>query len=88
MYVIVHLVDCKVWIKTQVVVFIAICSQLLLAIIFALAYEIGLGLELGGFKQPATTVDIFYFSLTQPQPKSGYKMMKNIKTNRNLPNIF
>lgn len=54
----------KVWIKTQVVVFIAICSQLLLAIIFAMAYEIGLGLELGGFKQPATTVDIFYFSLT------------------------
>ena len=28
----------KVWTKTQAVVFIAICSQLLLAVIFALAY--------------------------------------------------
>ncbi|AXR06606.1 MULTISPECIES: ion channel [Alteromonadales] len=54
----------KVWTKTQAVVFIAICSQLLLAVIFALAYATGLTLELGGFKQPAAAVDIFYFSLT------------------------
>ena len=54
----------KTWVKTQAVVFIAISSQLLLAIIFTLAYEVGLYLELGGFKQPATSIDIFYFSLT------------------------
>ncbi|GGW81853.1 hypothetical protein GCM10007391_13860 [Alteromonas halophila] len=50
--------------KTQAVVFIAISSQLLLAIIFTLAYEVGIYLELGGFKQPAMIIDIFYFSLT------------------------
>lgn len=52
------------WIKTLSVVVIAISSQLLLAVIFTLAYEIGLYFELGDFKQPATSIDIFYFSLT------------------------
>ena len=52
------------WIKTLSVVVIAISSQLLLAVIFTLAYEIGLYFELGDFKQPATSMDIFYFSLT------------------------
>ncbi len=54
----------KVWAKTQAVVFIAISSQLLLAVIFSLAYQMGLYMELGGFKQPTTFIDIFYFSLT------------------------
>ncbi|AEA96546.1 ion channel [Alteromonas mediterranea] len=52
------------WTKTLSVVVIAILSQLLLAVIFTLAYEIGLYFELGDFKQPATSIDIFYFSLT------------------------
>jgi len=52
------------WINTLSVVIIAISSQLLLAAIFTLAYEIGIYLELGDFKQPATSMDIFYFSLT------------------------
>ncbi len=38
----------KTWAKTQAVVFIAISSQLLLAIIFSLAYEVGFYLGLGG----------------------------------------
>ncbi|MCU7555402.1 ion channel [Alteromonas sp. ASW11-19] len=54
----------KGWIKTQAVVFIAIASQILLAAIFTLAYHIGLSLDLGSFKEPATFLDIFYFSLT------------------------
>ena len=54
----------KAWVKTPAMVFIAISSQLLLAVVFAMAYKAGLTLELGGFKQPATGIDIFYFSLT------------------------
>ena len=54
----------RVWSKTPVLVFIAISSQLLLAVVFAVAYKAGLFLDLGDFKQPASSGDIFYFSLT------------------------
>ena len=49
----------RVWSKTP-----AISSQLLLAVVFAVAYKAGLFLDLGDFKQPASSGDIFYFSLT------------------------
>ena len=54
----------RVWSKTPVLVFIAISSQLLLAVVFAVAYKAGLFLDLGDFTQPASSGYIFYFSLT------------------------
>ena len=54
----------NLYIKTPSVVTIAIVSQILIAGIFTVSYVIAMKLGVGGFGQPATLTDIFYFSLT------------------------
>ncbi|QJR80345.1 two pore domain potassium channel family protein [Alteromonas pelagimontana] len=52
------------WVKTKLVLMIAIISQMLIAAIFTCSYVIGMKAGLGSFKSPAHLQDIFYFSLT------------------------
>lgn len=54
----------NLYIKTPAVVTVAIVSQILIAGLFTFSYVLAMKLGIGGFAQPSTAVDIFYFSLT------------------------
>ncbi len=52
------------WGKTQVVVLVAVISQVLISGVFTACYLVGMSLDIGAFKEPTGLVDVFYFSLT------------------------